>query len=160
MADHDTHDHTGIPGCGGSGGYTELDYVEFTSTVNITATTEATANTIVTSSAVAYSGSQIVLIEYWFPFYTAPLSLNIDMALVLYDGSSSIGFLGLISTPTNGNSQRVVPYGARRLTPSAATHTYSIRGALLGGSGTGVIGAGAGGSGNHNPGFIRITQVG
>jgi hypothetical protein len=47
--------------------------------------------------------------------------------------------------------------GFRRLTPSAATHTYSIR--AYTNTGTADMQAGAGGSGAKAPMFIRITRV-
>lgn len=47
--------------------------------------------------------------------------------------------------------------GQHRLTPSNASHTYSIRGTRVSSNATVV--AGAGGSGNAMPGFIRITRV-
>lgn len=144
----------------GAGSYVsgEMDYVAITSPVSITATSEATANTIVTGSATAFDGSTAVFIEYWLPYYTSPTSANVDTIFCLYDGSSSIGFIGLISAVSNASSQRFGPvYGMRRLTPSAATHTYSIRAYV--GSGTGSAGAGAGGGGAHMPGFIRTVKV-
>lgn len=132
----------------------EFDYVEFTSPVSITATTEATANTVVTANAVSYDGSQIVLIEFQCT-YTQPSGTN-ALQFVLYDGSSSIGLIGF-SAPSAGSTGFPPQRMARRLTPSAAAHTYSIR-ALTGG-GTAVVGAGAGGSGAYMPGFIRQTKV-
>ena len=136
----------------------EYDYVQFTSPVSITATTEGTADTIVTGSAVTYDGTTIVMVECWFPYYTAPPSAGVDTLFVLYDGASSIGLIGLHSVPSSASSQRPGPVrGIRRLTPSNASHTYSIRAYVS--TGTGSVGAGAGGAGGHMPGFIRITRV-
>ena len=136
----------------------EFDYVQITSAVSITATTEGTADTVVTGSAVSYDGSTIVMVEYWFPYYTAPTSAVVDTIFVLYDGASSIGFIGLYSVPSSASTQRPGPVrGIRRLTPSNASHTYSIRAYVS--TGTGSVGAGAGGAGAHMPGFIRILKV-
>ena len=52
---------------------------------------------------------------------------------------------------------RIAVHAFRRLTPSNASHTYSIRGFVT--SGTGVAAAGAGGSTALMPAFIRITKV-
>jgi hypothetical protein len=132
----------------------ELDYAQITSSVGCTATSEATANSIVTGNAVTYDGSTVILIEFYMPLWTH--SANNNCYLVLYDGSSSIGKVGqLFQTANSGiNPIRV----ARRLTPSAASHTYSIRGYTDTG-GTFTAFAGAGGSGNLMPAFIRITKV-
>ncbi len=143
-------------GSGGGGAQgTELDYVAITSPVTVTATTEAGATTVVTGSAVAYDGSTDVMVEYWFPYIEQDSNTN-SIIMVLYDGSSSIGYFGILTAPASGNL-RMVAKGERRITPSAATHTYSIR--AFKDSGTASVGAGSGAAANHPPGFIRIVQV-
>src|SRR4051794_26014772 len=91
---HATIDHTGITGVGGSANLagSELDYVGITSPVAISATSEATANTIVTGSSVAYDGSTIVMLDFFAPYVEVN---NTVLKFVLYDGSSSVGLLGL-----------------------------------------------------------------
>jgi hypothetical protein len=134
----------------------ELDYAEFTSAVNITATTEATADTVVTGNAVTYDGSTAVLVEFFAPHAAPTATAAKNVLFWLYDGSSSIGALGAITTPATGTLQ--VPISVRRkLTPSNASHTYSIRCSVN--TATGVVTAGAGGAGAYFPGFIRITKV-
>ncbi len=136
----------------------ELDYVQITSPVSVTATSEATANTIVTGSSVAYDGSTVVMVEFWCN-HAAPDTgaAPQDLRFWLYDGSSSIGFIGYMQSVASGNRQYAPVYGLRRLTPSNASHTYSIRGSVA--AGTGTVQAGAGGSGNTAPAFIRIFRV-
>jgi hypothetical protein len=134
----------------------EFDYVEFTSTVSPTATTEATANTVVTGSAVSYDGSTVVIIEFVCGDAGAPPGANNFMQLWLYDGSSSIGYMGLILNNVVTNTARMPIVLRHRLTPSNASHTYSIRGSVN--TGTGQLNAGAGGGGTAMPGYIRITK--
>ena len=132
-------------------------YVEFTSTVACTATTEATANTVVTAGAVTFNGTDIVLIE----FYCFAWDLNSTTAnarIVLYDGASSIGQMWQSTLIAASGSTSAGIYVARRLTPSNASHTYSIRGYVTVAS-TFDVGAGAGGNGNGMPGWIRITRA-
>lgn len=137
------------------GGY-ELDYAEITSDASITATTSATANTVVTGSAITYDGATIILVEFFTPFVTPPSGALHNVNIDLYDGSSSIGIMALVtSNPTNAS--RIPVYCAKRLTPSAAAHTYSIRSFVD--SGTGTIRAGAGGAGTIYPSFMRIIKV-
>lgn len=131
----------------------EFDYVQKTSQTAISATTEATANTVVTGSAVTYDGSTVVEIEFYAPYFEAPGSQNARIAL--YDGSSSIGIWAVL-TPSSSTS-RVPVCLKRRLTPSAAAHTYSVRAYVD--SGAAVVDGGAGGSGARMPAFIRITKV-
>lgn len=149
IAAHRDHKHAMPAATAIQGG--ELDYVEKTSATSVTATTEATANTVVTGNAVAYSGSQRIKIEFWCEYVIAPAAVSIFLAL--YDGASSIGIIGQV-----GNGSFVTPmYAVRFLTPSNASHTYSIRSYV--GSGTGTVQGGAGGSGASMPAFIRITAA-
>jgi hypothetical protein len=132
----------------------EFDYVEKTSQTSVTATTEATANTIVTGSAVTYDGATVVVIEFFAPYLQMAVADN--FRLWLYDGSSSIGQLCVFTNNATATI-RVPVTVSRRLTPSAAAHTYSIRGSV--GSGTGVVDAGAGGTATSFPAYIRITKA-
>jgi hypothetical protein len=181
MADHDTHDHTGVPGVGGSGsvatdtiwttagkvavatgthtateqwppGY-EFTYVAVTSPVTISATSEAAANTVVTAGAVTFDGSTIVMVQFYCmaaPGATATSSIQ----FWLYDGGSSIGLIGYFQAATGQESSVKAEI---RLTPSSASHTYSIRASR--GVSNGLIDAGTGGAGQSPPTFIRITKV-
>lgn len=145
---------TGATGPATSGMLIEVDYVEFTSPVSITATTEATANTIVTANALAGDGTTKYRIEFWCP-YAQPVS-NIALQYALYDGASSIGLVFSQMAAGAGAGFPGVTLG-RRLTPSNASHTYSIR--AYTGSGTASVGAGTGGAGTYLPGFIRIIKI-
>lgn len=129
----------------------EYGYAAFTATVNLTATTEATANTIITAPAVTFDGATDVIVEFFAPELYAGAGAGVTA--VLYDGASSIGMLGLISGLAGG-----VPVTLRRkITPAAATKTYSIRAFVV--SGTGQALAGTGGVGNNMPGYVRITRA-
>ena len=133
-----------------------LDYQQITTPQNITATSEGTATTAVQGATVTYDGATPVRIEVFSPGITQGTTTIADC---LYDASgggaaASIGWLmhGSYAAVTDRR-----PYAAvRRLTPSAATHAYSWR--LWVDAGTGVAHAGAGGSGNLPPAFLRITR--
>lgn len=137
----------------------EFDYVGSSGTNAITATSEATATTIITANAVAYDGSTIVMIEFFVPEAIPPSTDNNFVRFVLYDGSSSIGYFGIVFDPklASGSSARWPVHLMRRLTPSAASHTYSVRGYVS--SGTGEANGGAGGTATYLPVFIRQTKV-
>lgn len=134
----------------------EIDYVEFTSSVNITATAEASADTVVTANAESFDGSTIAIIEFFSPRVRPAASIGAIIDVVLYDGSSSIGLWGRGYSATAQSENRAM-YLVRRITPSNASHTYSVRAIVT--TGTGVVGAGAGGSGAAMPGFIRISKL-
>jgi len=134
----------------------EFDYAEFNANVSPTATTDATANTVVTGNAVTYDGSTIVMVEFFAPAARPRADAAGSLFLVLYDGAAAIGRLAAFNYPATGADTKPVKV-ARRLTPSAGAHTYSVRAFVD--AGTGLVGAGAGGSGVQFPGFIRITKA-
>jgi len=135
----------------------EVDYVQITAAVSITATTEGTANTVVTGSAISYDGSTIVMIQFYAPYAYTANTANVDMEFWLYDGASSIGRFG--EHRSESTNRGLIPINLlRRITPSNASHTYSIR-ASQGVSTAGSVGAGAGGAATDFPAFIRITRV-
>lgn len=136
----------------------ELAYTEFTGNVSITATTEATANTIVTASAVTFDGSTIALIEFWARTVVLPAAAQATMDYYLYQDGASIGRLGTVrGADAAAGVEQHIPYLVRRMTPASGARTYSIRAAVN--TGTGTIGAGAGGLGVSMPGFIRIVRT-
>lgn len=131
----------------------EFDYVEITSNVSITATTAATANTAITGSAVTYDGSTIIKIDFFTSAIISPGGQSIEV--VLYDGASQVA---KIATLYNATIAYYVPGTfSKRLTPSNASHTYSIRAFVSGGTGT--IQAAASGANTNTSAFIRITKV-
>lgn len=135
----------------------EFVYVEFTANVNVTATVEASSDSIVSAGAVTFDGSTAVDIEFFSPAVRPDATvLDRSLTLWLFDDATSIGYLGRFNTPA---AQSVLQpmYGRRRLTPSAASHTYSVRGQVN--AGTGVVVGGSAGAGNPLPGFIRITKA-
>jgi hypothetical protein len=126
----------------------EIAYVEFTSNVSITGTG---AVDIVSSGAITYTATPII-IEFWCRAATAGPSAN--LRLLFMDGATELARMA--AWATNFTEQDV--YAKRRLTPSAASHTYKFAGQNVG-SQTSTIVAGAGGAGVDIPGFIRITYA-
>ncbi len=141
---------------GGGGGVTVDSYVQITTAVLCTATTAATATTIVTAAAITADGSTVYCIEFFTPFVTVPVSTVFLTGL--WDGSTETGRLFSIVTPASDNPTWPV-YARRYITPSAASHTYSVRGWHT--SGTDVtVQAGAGTGDTTPPCYIRITHGG
>ena len=131
----------------------QLDYAEITADDTFTATTEGTAELIVSGNSVTYDGATAIIIEVYFQAFTN--SAAVDNIYVIYDNGASIGRIA--DGRRNGNG--IDTLGGtfrRRLTPSAAAHTYALHG-FCSAAGTGTTRAGAGGSGNVMPAFIRIT---
>lgn len=130
---------------------TEYAHNEFTANTTITATTEAGAQQVRDASAVTFDGATAAIIEFFAPYIANPAAAV--MLLALYDGAASIGIFA--QTALGGNGMPMLL--RRRLTPSATSHTYSVRAWVSSGSGT--VFAGAGGAGLMVPGYLRITKA-
>lgn len=128
----------------------EVAYVEVTSNVSVPGS-EAAPTDVVSSGAITYAATPI-LIEFFCPDVAA--NTNASTWVSLWDDTADRGRLFKVSADANGHGDSGI-YAARRLTPTAASHTYKIRG-----WNAGIIQAGAGGVGTLLPGFIRIQQKG
>lgn len=137
----------------------ELSYVEITSPVTISATSEATADTVVTAGAITFDGSTRVCIEFFSDSVAPGATAASAIAIFLYDGASSIGYIWFCKKDSSATAQNGTTgcHAVRYLTPSAGSHTYSIRASRSVSNGS--IYAGAGGSGNDSPAFIRISRA-
>lgn len=140
----------------------QYNYTAFTSPVSPTATTEATANTVVTASAgIALDGSTQICVAFFSEFVKPDQgAAGRNIRIYLYDdtggGAASVGRMAAQTGPAAADSGQ--PLFAMWVgTPSNATHTFSIRAAVS--AGTGLVNAGAGGSGNSMPGYIRVTKA-
>lgn len=135
----------------------EYDYAEFTSAVTVTGTTEGGADTVVASNSVAYPGSVAVWVEFWSPYIQSDENHNI--VLVLLQGATVLGVGGLQTAGDYASASfgRSIPGIRRKVTPSAASHTFTVKAYKSGG--TAIVGAGSGGSGQYLPGFIRVTKA-
>lgn len=134
----------------------KLAHTDFTSNASITATSEATATTIVTASAVTFDGSTACMIYFFSPLVEATTQ-TWNMRIVLYDGSSSIGYWSQAKFAGGSGEGENGVYLGRRLTPSAAAHTYSARAYMVSGT-SGTVYGGTGGAANFMPGYIRIER--
>ena len=135
----------------------QLNYVEFTSSVNVTATTEGTADTVVAGSSVTYDGSTAVMIEFFCAQNRVPASAGAVYTFILLEDSTVLGQIANIKTPSATANFDVPVFVCRKRTPSAGAHTYTIKAFVS--TGTGISAAGSGGSGNLVPGFIRVTRA-
>ncbi len=127
----------------------DLSYVEFTTNKTATATTGATANTIVSAAAVTLDGATRIKVE----FFCADVRRGTSwVTFNLYDGATQLGDMFSLSV-----AGVHFVHLSRFLTPSAAAHTYHIKGYVD--AGTGEANAGAGTAGVLMPGYIRVTRA-
>jgi hypothetical protein len=131
----------------------EVAYTEFTSNVSVTATSSASPNDVVSSGAITYANVPH-LIEFYSPQAAAQTAQS--LAIMLWDDTTDLGIIGAVGSAATNVATSV--FLARRLTPTAASHTYRIR--AYGTSGTHVISAGVGGTAVPMPGSLRIWAKG
>lgn len=135
---------------------TKLDYVEKTSDTACTATTEGTANTVVTANQITTDGSTQIIVRFFCSGFEVTDATSIGI-LWLYEDGSSIGRIW----DSRGVAANVASPGftvERRLTPTNANHTYSVRGSINTGGQTLTIKAGAGGSATRVPCYVLIIR--
>lgn len=135
---------------------TEIYYSEVGASVSVTATTEGTANTVLAGLSQAFDGTTTVMIEFEADVIPDASAAGRQLFVWLYEDGSSIGRLGLVQTPAAA-TMRVHSRLSRRMKPSNASHTYSIRASVN--AGTGTVVSGSGGTGAALPAFMRITKV-
>lgn len=137
-----------------------VSYVEFSTDVSISGTTEAAANTVVTAGAFTPTGMDDYWVEFFCPAIQTGASTGAQIRLALYDNGNPISAgtstVAIYLCPAAATALLVNGYAKRRLvTPSAVSHTYSIRGWRLVANGT-VNGTTAG---ITTPGYICVTKA-
>lgn len=139
------------------GGVTVIDYTEFTGNVDISSNSEASPTNIVVAGAHTFDGATLCCIEFYSPNVVFNATLNGALFIDIYDGTTSIGRLAALQTPSGDGALNYNLFGRRYLTPSAASHTYKI-GGWYATVADPFVKAGAGGTTTLLPGYIRITS--
>lgn len=136
----------------------EVDYAQITSSASITGTSEASPTDVVTGSSVAFDGSTIAILEF-YAWVVNPDSgaVNRNLRIAFYDGTTSLGSAAFFSTEASGVAQNVPCFIQIRYTPSNASHTFKV--AAWVSSGTGTVGAGAGGAAANRPAYLRVSKL-
>lgn len=147
---------TGTPSSSRSPGGVELAYAQIVANVAVTSTNAAAPDTIVSLPALTFDGSTVVVIEFYTAAWICDLT-TVTCNIGLYDGSTQIGQIWDSRSASANNVQFGFTVSAR-LTPTAGAHTYKAA-AYLEAAATFTVGAGAGGSGNLMPAFIRCYEV-
>lgn len=140
----------------------EFDYAQITSDVTITAnTTEGTSVSIVSGASVAYDGSTVVVVEFFTPRVGMVATASGKAVIfLLYDGATLVGRMATWIPTFVSGVRADLPISARyRLTPTNASHQYIVKAHNTDPTNAAVVQAGAGGTGEDLPTFIRVTKV-
>lgn len=130
-------------------------YSEFTASVSTTATTEATATTIVSTASVTYTGAQV---EVTFFCQRVQVPNGSFGVISLWQDTTSLGQIAVCESvgATSGAPSWPV-LATRRVSPSAAAHTFTAK--VHTSTGTTTVYAGAGGAGTAVPGYLKVVYV-
>jgi hypothetical protein len=141
---------------GATGLTDDISYVELTSDVTVNATTAAGANTLVTAAAFTANGTDAYWIEFECAMAQPAQTAGASIIFVIYDGASVIANaqLAIVAAYSATGVGGAPVSRKRKLTPSAASHTYSVRAYRTTADGT-VRAA----SGTYMPAHIRITKA-
>ena len=135
----------------------EWSYTQITSPVTVSSSTESSGTTIISPAAFTPDGTP-VLVEFFAPYIATPAAVGYSVYVDLFEGATEIGRFGYATTPNTSAAQSAPFIGRLRFTPTNASHTYTVT-AWANNTGTLAVGAGAGGTGNYMPAFIRFTKV-
>lgn len=141
------------------GGMVELGYSAITTPGTVTSTTAGTGTEIIAPLTVACDGSPI-MVEFYSPAVQAPVSGSVSGTVNLslfQDGSENIRFWGQQNSEAFSGQQNPVHLQAR-LTPTAGTHSFGVKG-YLNATGTAVVSAGNGSSTGTAPSFLRVSKI-
>ena len=135
----------------------EFAYAQVTSNTVVLVAVEASAQTLFSLPATGFDGG-LVWIEFGCPFANPSGGVGASSVVVsLWEGASEIGRLAVIENDTATAGEAVSLIGKIRLTPTAASHTYTVKANAVGVQWT--LWAGNG-SGTNNPVmFAAATKI-
>ncbi len=134
----------------------EIGYDQITSPVSITATAEASGNTVISCAAHTFDGAP-VMAEFFSPAIDAGAGAGAFVVVCLFESTTEIGRLAVVQGPAAGNGTTAPGIGKLRFTPSAGSHTYTVKAFRI--TANGSIEAGAGGTATDVPAYMRFTKV-
>lgn len=132
----------------------EANYTESTLNQTSVSTTAAAAAIVATALPLTLDGNTTVNVEYYSPLITHTVA-STTVLIDIWDGSTD---LGVIAELTVGPTAGFYVKAAARLTPSAATHTYTAR-MWSTAAGTATASTGAGGAGVVRAAYIRVARA-
>lgn len=138
----------------------EFNRVEITAQVTVTGTAEGSETTIVTGGSVSYDGSTAVDIEFCASRVTlAAGAVDRPAIFTLYEDSTALGRLCTLTSPVATQTFRFPIFARFRRTPTAGSHTYTVKAWKNNSGDTFTVDAGLGGSGANMPVYVRVVKA-
>jgi len=135
----------------------ELQYTEITATVTAASTTESSPTTVIAGASLAVVAKPL-LIEFFAPYISSGSSGT--TYVTLWEGATQKGRIATATGEyytTGGNGWQGGVF-SRRYTPSAGSYVFKVGCHYA--TAAGQIFAGAGGTAQDAPAYLRISQQG
>lgn len=136
-----------------SGGSTVYDYVQLTTSTAVASSSQAAPTTLITGNAVVYDGATLVSIEAMIPAIRTGTSGEI--ILQIWEDTTILGDLCGASSP--GIVADLPGFARLYRTPTAGSHTYSLRGYFSGAAGS--VRCGTFGGASWAPAHLRVASA-
>jgi hypothetical protein len=117
----------------------------------------ATADAVVVSASIALDGSTAVFVEFFSPRVIIATTAGALLVLDLYVDSTIQGRIAVIINPASAGFNLPVFLKSPKITPSNASHTFTVK--AWHGTGAATVSGGAGGTGTNVKGFIRVVKA-
>lgn len=134
----------------------EFSYVEYTD-LTTSHTSEGTADTVVASASIALDGSTGVFVEFFSPRVILATTAGALIVLDLYVDSTIQGRIAVLINPASAGFNVPVFLKSPKITPSNASHTFTVK--AWHGTGAATVSGGAGGTGANVKGYIRVVRA-
>jgi hypothetical protein len=132
----------------------ELQYTEITTGVTITATSNTTPDVCITGAALTFDGTTSIMVEVFSYSLSTPAQQGGEVSLYVWDGATNLG--RVVRQGGGGTATNMACVCFRmRVTPTAGSHTFSVRGTVN--ISSGILGAGA--APGQSPAYLRITRA-
>lgn len=133
----------------------EIGYDAITAPVTVSATVEASSDTVISCAAHTFDGAA-VMVEFFATRVETGTSAGFVL-VSLWEGGTELGIIGITQLdPASGTSS--TPFiGKYRFTPSAASHTYTVKAYRITSNAT--ISADVAGTAKVVSAYVRFTKV-
>jgi len=109
-----------------------VDYVQITASVNVTSTNKNAPTTVLTGNAITYDGVTSITATFFSPIIE--ITTPGFMRLVLWQDATAVGVFGHLGIGAAGPDTAIPGAMSVHYTPTAGTHTLSVRGYLSSGT--------------------------
>lgn len=148
------------------GGLVELGYKENPGLITVDTTATGASGTLVIDDLTVVCDGSPIIVEFFSPSARPPNTLDdsVYVTLMMDGAEQARNWIEITSTSTTASDYDPI-HAVFRMTPSAGSHTFSVRARNTGGSSAARIGriqlgsSGTGAATGYAPGFLRVSKI-